>query len=452
LSEKRESGTAEVDAAAREGLRKASWRVIPLIALGYGTAYVDRVNISFASLQMNRDLHFSATVYGLGAGMFFLSYAACEIPSNLLLYKLGARRWLATILMAWGVIAMGMVFVRTPLEFYVARFLLGVAEAGFFPGAVFYMMQWYPAAMRARAITGFYVAYPLSTVVMGGLAGALLGLQGKMNLAGWQWLFLVEALPAVVLGGVFLRWLPDGPGDAKWLTEEERGAVLDAVGQDAQVGGHHESIGVAVRDKRVWLIGGFMACMLMTSYAYQFSAPAIIQRATGLSTSNVGFVIAAMGLVAAAAMVGNGMLSDRTGERHWNIIPECLAMAAGFLVCGTSSSAAAVMAGIVTIVVCLSAMQGPLLAIPPTFLSGRSQAAGIATMNMIGMGGAFIGPYWMGIAKDLTGDYQRGLLTMAAPMLAAAGIMLHLRRMAQTDAARLALKSALEGALETPNL
>ncbi len=191
------------DAVGRAALRKAGWRLIPMIAFGYGIAFLDRANISFAALQMNRDLHFSATVYGFGAGLFFISYAACEVPSNLLLYRVGARRWFARILLTWGLLAMGMMLVKTPLEFYVMRFLLGAAEAGFFPGVVFYLSQWFPTHMRARAIGRFYVSLPVSSVVMGLVAGALLDLQGKAGLAGWQWLFLIEGLPAVLLSFVF---------------------------------------------------------------------------------------------------------------------------------------------------------------------------------------------------------------------------------------------------------
>jgi MFS transporter, ACS family, tartrate transporter len=201
-------------------LRKAGLRFLPLIALGFGIANIDRANISFASLQMNRDLHFSASIYGLGAGLFFLSYAACELPSNLLLVRFGARRWIARIMFTWGVIAMGMMFVKTPLQFFVMRLSLGAAEAGFFPGVVFYLMQWFPAEMRARALSRFYVAVLLSSVLMGVIAGALLNLQGRLGLAGWQWLFFIEGLPAVLLSILFLTYLPDKPAEAKWLTEE----------------------------------------------------------------------------------------------------------------------------------------------------------------------------------------------------------------------------------------
>src|ERR1700734_44262 len=206
-------------AVGRAALRKAGWRLIPLLALGYCIAHMDRVNISFASLQMNRDLHFSASVYGFGAGLFFVSYAACEVPSNLLLYRVGARWWFARIMLTWGLLAMGMMLVKTPLQFYAMRFLLGMAEAGFFPGVIFYLAQWFPVHMRARAISRFYVSLPLASVLTGAIAGPLLELQGKAGLAGWQWLFLVEGLPAVLLSIVFLVYLPAGPAHAKWLTE-----------------------------------------------------------------------------------------------------------------------------------------------------------------------------------------------------------------------------------------
>src|ERR1700730_10441619 len=193
---------------AVSALRKASLRLIPLIGIAYGVAYTDRVNISFAALQMNRDLHFSASTYGFGAGLFFLSYAACEIPSNLLLYRFGARRWLARIMITWGLLAIGMLFVRTPAQFYTVRFLLGMSEAGFFPGVVFYLMQWFPPELRARTISRFYISLPLSSVFMGLIAGALLNLDGQLRLRGWQWLFLIEGMPAVLLGIAFFLFLP----------------------------------------------------------------------------------------------------------------------------------------------------------------------------------------------------------------------------------------------------
>jgi ACS family tartrate transporter-like MFS transporter len=420
---------ADEAALEKSAYRKASLRILPLIALGYGAAYIDRVNISFASLQMNRDLNFSATVYGFGAGLFFLSYAACEVPSNLLLYRFGARRWLARIMVTWGIVAMAMVFVRTPIQFYVGRFALGVAEAGFFPGVIFYVAQWFPIELRARSISRFYIAWPLSVVVMGALAGALMGLDGHLSLTGWQWLFAVEGFPAVILGVVFFFVLPDGPATARWLTEPERNAVFIRI--QSRTSPHplkqHDSIGPALRDPRVWLLGIFNFCMLGSSYAYGFSAPTIVQTLSGYSITGTGFVIAAMYLLAAAAMFGNAILSDRARDTFWYVIPGCLMMSAGFLAIALSSNPSIALTGLAVLIVGHMSMQGPLWSIATRFLKGRAAAVGIALMNTIGILGGFVGPYWMGIAKDLTGNYRRGLLTMAIPMLIGAGIMFYLR-------------------------
>jgi ACS family tartrate transporter-like MFS transporter len=374
-------------------------------------------------------LNFSATVYGFGAGLFFLSYAACEVPSNLLLYRFGARRWLARIMVTWGIVATAMVFVRTPTQFYVGRFALGVAEAGFFPGIIFYVSQWFPIELRARSISRFYIAWPLSVVVMGVLAGALMGLDGHLGLTGWQWLFAVEGFPAVILGVIFFFALPDGPATARWLTEPERNAVLVRIQArtSQNVSRQPEPIGPALRDQRVWLLGIFNFCMLGSSYAYGFSAPTIVQTLSGLSITGTGFVIAAMYLLAAAAMFGNGILSDRARDTFWYVIPGCLMMSAGFLAVALSSNPSIALTGLLVLIAGHMSLQGPFWSISTRFLKGRAAAAGIALMNTIGILGGFVGPYWMGIAKDLTGNYRRGLLTMAVPMLVGAGIMLYLR-------------------------
>jgi MFS transporter, ACS family, tartrate transporter len=430
----------------RSAYRKASLRILPLIALGYGAAYIDRVNISFASLQMNRDLKFSATIYGFGAGLFFLSYAACEVPSNLLLYRFGARRWLARIMVTWGLVAMAMVFVRTPAQFYIARFLLGIAEAGFFPGVIFYLTQWFPPELRARSVTRFYIAWPLSSALMGALAGALMGLDGHLGLSGWQWLFAVEGLPAVLLGVVFFMFLPDGPATARWLSEPERSAVLKRQADAATAAQSHSgSIGLALRDARVWLLGGWMFCMLGSSYAYSFSAPAIVQRLYGWSIAATGFVIAGMFVLGAAAMLINGILSDRARDPFRHVLPGCFMMSGGFLMLALSPLPSLALIGLLAIITGNMSLQGPLWTIATSFIQGRTAAAAIAAMNTIGILGGFVGPYWMGIAKDLTGNDQRGLTLMAIPMLIAAAITLHLRRRSQRVDIRMPMPAVADG-------
>ena len=431
---------AEQDDAAigRSAMRKATWRLIPLIAVGYLVAYVDRVNISFASLQMNRDLGFSASVYGLGAGLFFLSYAACEIPSNLMLYRVGARRWMARIMVTWGVLAVGMMFVHTQTEFYVMRLLLGAAEAGFFPGVLFYLMQWFPAHMRARTISRFYIALPLSSVFMGAVAGSLLNMQGKLGLAGWQWLFLMEGLPAIFLSVVFLRYLPDGPKDAKWLTASEHAWIegrLAAEGLEVDAG-HTVNVSRVLRDPRIWMFGVVNMLMLGASYAYNFSAPAIIQKLTSMSVTNVGFIISGMGVLGAVGMLANAWLSDRNRERYLHIIVPFVVVSACFLVAGLSSATMVALPALALMLMAQNSLQGPLLVLPTTFLTGRSAAAGLAAVNMVGILGGFFGPTLMGLARDLTGSYQTGLTLLCLPGLVSAGIIATLRWMALRPAVR----------------
>jgi ACS family tartrate transporter-like MFS transporter len=421
---------ARKSAVGRSAQRKAALRLIPVISIGYGLAYIDRLNLSFASLQMNRDLHFSAAAYGLGAGMFFIGYALCEVPSNLLLLHFGAKRWLARIMFTWGLLAAAMMFVRTPLQFYVLRLLLGMAEAGFFPGVIYYLMLWFPARMRARAVARFYIALPLSSVVMGSLAGWLLGLNGKLGLTGWQWLFLVEGLPAVLFSVVILKVLPDGPDKAAWLTSEEKGWLrdeLEADGKEAHLG-HDAGALQALLSPKVWMIGMFFFCALTCSYAYNFYAPSIYQHVTGWSVTNVGFLVACTGLAGAAGMLLNGSHSDRTGERSLHCIVPCLVIGAGYVIASYSRLPWVVVASLASCFIAHSALQGPALSIPTQFLAGRAAAAGIAAMNTITMFSGFVGPYWMGLMRDHTGSDQAGLRGLLVPSLAAAGFMYFLTR------------------------
>lgn len=423
-------GSARDAAIGRAALRKASWRLLPLIGLGYGIAYMDRLNISFAALQMNRDLGFSASVYGLGAGLFFLSYALLEVPSNLMLMRFGARRWIARIMLTWGLIAAGMMLVRTPTQFYVMRFLLGAAEAGFFPGVVFYLMQWFPAAQRGRAISRFYVALPLSSVVMGAIAGTLLDLRGTFGLAGWQWLFAVEGLPAVLLSVAILIFLPDSPARAKWLRPEERAWIEGRLAADKAALGPpgEQTLRAALFDPRVWRLGVANLCMLGAFYAFALSAPAVLAGVTHWGATKVGFLIAVMALLGATAMVGNGWHSDVSGERHWHLaIPMTLA-AVAFVVIGTASAPLIVIAAYGLVVICTNAVQAIFYLIPSDVLEGRAAAVGVAAIGSIGMIGAFLGPAAWGLAKDHTGSFQAGLLFLPLPCLVTIAMVFLVRR------------------------
>jgi ACS family tartrate transporter-like MFS transporter len=305
----------------RGALAKVSWRLLPLLGLGYGVAYMDRVNISFAAARMNADLHFTDTVYGLGGGLFFLAYALLEIPSNLVLARVGARRWISRIMITWGVLAVGMMFVRTPMQFYVMRFLLGAAEAGFFPGAVFYLMHWFPAAWRGRAISRFYVAYPLSNVFMGVVAGALLGLHGRLGLSGWQWLFLVEGLPAIVLSVVFLVWLPDAPETVAWLSPGEKAWIAAGLAADRAAVGREPDPGLRATLLSPIVIGMGLVNLLYlgSAYAFNLSAPILLGQTTRLDVTAVGYLVAAGGLLGGLAMLANSWSSDLRRERHLHV-------------------------------------------------------------------------------------------------------------------------------------
>jgi MFS transporter, ACS family, tartrate transporter len=418
------------DVLGASAQRKAAIRLLPIISIGYGLAYMDRINISFASLRMNSDLHFSATVYGLGAGLFFIGYALCEVPSNLLLLRFGAKRWLARIMLTWGLLAAAMMFVRTPWQFYGVRLLLGMAEAGFFPGVIYYLTLWFPAKMRARAVSRFYIALPLSSVLMGAVAGCLMGLQGTLGLAGWQWLFLVEGLPAALFSFVFLWMLPDRPMQAEWLTVEERMWLKRQLDEDSSHAhlGHEAGVMQALLSPKVWMIGAYFLCALTANYAYYFSAPVILQEATGWSVTNVGFLIAGFGLAGAAGMLLNGAHSDRTGERAFHCIIPCIIMGAGYLTASYARMPWLIVASLGLSFTAFMSMQGPALAVPTQFLAGRAAAAGIAAMNTITMFSGFIGPYWMGVTKDATGSYWMGLRGLLVPSLGAALVMFLLTR------------------------
>jgi MFS transporter, ACS family, tartrate transporter len=410
----------------RRTMRKASWRLIPLLSIGFAAAFIDRANVSYAALQMNRDLHFNAGIYGFAAGIFFLSYAVCEVPSNYLLLRFGARRWLARIMLTWGILAAAMVFVRSPASFYILRFLLGMAEAGFFPGVIYYLSLWFPQEMRSRAISRFYVSFPLSNVVMGLIAGVLMNLNGKLGLRGWQWLFLVEALPPILLSVVVFFALPDGPQSASWLAPDERTWILRRLREDAvtatQRGGHTSLFGI-LKDPRVALIGIFFFFTLGSSYAFSFYAPQIFVIVTGWNVTRVGFLLAAISLLGAAAMLFFAYISDKTQKRLPYIVVLSLLMAAGFLASGIAHTAWIVVPAVTLAIVSFYGLEGPAVCLMTTFTDGPPTAIAIAAINTMAIAGGFAGPNWMGWSITHTGDYRWGLSMLAVPCAVAAGLI-----------------------------
>jgi ACS family tartrate transporter-like MFS transporter len=406
-------------------LSKISWRLLPLIGIGYGIAYMDRVNISFAALRMNADLHFSATLYGLGGGLFFLGYALFEIPSNLLLVRFGARRWIARIMLTWGVLAVCMMFVRTPLQFCVSRFLLGLAEAGFFPGVIYYLTLWFPSGYRGRAISRFYVAWPLSNLFMGAIAGTLLGLQGRLGLAGWQWLFLVEGFPAVVLSAVILFCLPDKPATVRWLTQAEKSWLEQMMTADRGRAGRRQdqSIWKALLDPMVLAFTAVNFISLGANYAFGLSVPTLLRGATHLD--------AAGGALAATTMIFNGWHSDRHGERYLHMAVPLTLSALAFTVLSLTQSAVPVVGAYWVAMCATSAWAAVFWLAPCETINQNAMAVGVAAINCFGISGGFVGPLLWGMARDATGSFRAGLMTLSAAFLGAVILVLLMRRSAR---------------------
>jgi ACS family tartrate transporter-like MFS transporter len=423
-------GTPAEAGVGRALLAKLSWRLLPLVGIGYCLAYVDRVNISFAALQMNADLKFSATAYGTGAGLFFLSYAAFEIPSNLLMVHVGARRWLARIMVTWGVIAAAMMFVRTPGQFYVLRFLLGLAEAGFFPGVIYYLSLWFPSAYRARAISRFYVAAPLASVFMGSLAGVLLGMKGVLGLAGWQWLFLVQGLPAVAMGVAFLFLLPDAPHSASWLSDAEKRRLSEALASDAVPFAHAAgpTLMRAIFNVPVLALGAVNVLILGLFYAINFSAPLVIRAATHWSAGRIGDLVAVAGLVGAICMLISGWSSDRAGERLLHLGLPLFGVAGALAVMAFVPDPAALVVSFLVFFAFYFAAQGVFWAASDRLLPPSYTPVAIAAINTIGMIGSFVAPILWGWAKDVSGSYDLGLKLLPFGFVLAGLIVLALRR------------------------
>ncbi|HZS62812.1 MAG TPA: MFS transporter [Gemmatimonadaceae bacterium] len=389
---------------------------MPFLLLLYLVCYLDRVNIGFAALRMNHDLGLSATAYGLGAGIFFVGYSLFEIPSNLILARVGARLWIGRIMITWGILACAMMFVRDARSLYIVRFLLGVAEGGFFPGIVYYLYCWFPAADRVKAMGWFMMGIPLSAVVGGPLSGALLSLNGRLGLAGWQWLFLIEGAPAVLLGFAVFARLDDRPDDATWLLPEERAWLIAHLAHErhAYETAHALSVWRALAHPTVWRIGAIQGLAGIASYAIGLWLPQIVRAAIGQSDLVVGIVSAVPPLVAVAAIFFVSVYVDRTGERLRVITTGSLVSALGL---ATSAfwlhSPVPIVLALAIGVAAMYATYAPTLALPSFFLTGTASAAAIALVTALGNVGGFVGPYLVGVLKDTTGDYKIGLLALA---------------------------------------
>jgi MFS transporter, ACS family, tartrate transporter len=401
---------------------KLTRRLLPFLFLLYIVAYLDRINVGFAALQMKGQLGFSDKVYGLGAGIFFAGYFLFQVPSNLALARFGARRWIAVIMVVWGVISASMIFVGTPRSFYLLRFLLGVAEAGFFPGMILYLRRWFPSAARARAIALFMTAAPLAGVIGGPISGLLLGVQ-RGHLMGWQWLFLIEGLPAILLGGVVLVFLTDRPEIATWLSEEQRSWLVEQLAHEERPQPRaSSSVFSALAEARVWMLVVVYLGVTTAAYGIGLWLPSLLRNVSGTSNFVVGLLSAIPYLATMLGMVLVAAHSDRTRERKWHLAGSAFAcsIALGCAAYSTSTTADVVFLS-VTLMAAFS-MNGPFWATSTEMLTETSAAAGIALINSFGNLGGFLGPYTIGLVRTWTGSFRGGLLAVGA-LLAVSGTL-----------------------------
>jgi ACS family tartrate transporter-like MFS transporter len=399
------------------------WRLMPFLFLLYIVAYLDRINVGFAVLQMGEPLHLTDRVKGVAFGMFFAGYFFFQVPSNLVLQKFGVRRWISGLMVTWGLVSCSMIFIRGPHSFYVLRFLLGAAEAGFFPGMILYLKNWFPTRARARAVAWFMTANPLAGVVGSPISGALLGLHGK-GLAGWQWLFLMEGAPAILLGVAVLWVLAETPREARWLRDDERGWLLAELNSEREAGSvHGGDFWSVLRDWRVWGLSlvyfGLPACM----YGVTAWLPTAIHSMSGLSNQMIGAVAAVPYFVTAVAMVVVGRNSDRTGERRWHTALLAFLAAAALGVAAYGTTPLVVIAGMSVGMLGAQSMAGPFWAMATNRMSGTAAAASIAIINSIANLGGYFGPYMIGFGRSSNGGFG-GLLAIAVVLAVSGGMAL----------------------------
>ena len=411
-------------------LARVRRRLIPFAFICYVVAYIDRVNIGFVATDLQRELGLTATQYGLGAGLFFLGYCLFEIPSNLVLERVGARRWIARIMIGWGLVSMGTMFITDVWSFMAARILLGLAEAGFFPGMVLYLTYWIPAADRARTGALFMMAAPVAVIVGAPLSEALLALDGRLGLRGWQWLFLVEGLPAVVLGLLALDVLTDRPEQATWLSDRDRDWLTRTMAGDQarRRATGHSSIRRSLASGRLWLLCGVFFLHTVVNYGIFLWLPKLLRDVSGVEGFRLAAITAAPFAVALAAMVLVGRHSDRTGERRKHVAVCAATAAAGLLLAVVmQESLWLLVLGFTVTQVALRSLVGVFWAMPPQLLGGTAAAAGIALINSLGNLGGFVGPTIVGTLHDVTGGYTGGLLVFAGALVLEALLVLALR-------------------------
>ena len=429
------SGAAPVLETAelrRATIRKVSWRLIPLLFALFIASFLDRTNLGVASLEMNRDLALSATAYAFGAGVFYFGYALFEVPSNLILARVGARIWIARIAITWGLAACAMTFVRGTTSFYAVRFLLGLAEAGFFPGIVWYLGRWFPERERARAMSWFMIGIPLAGAIGGPVGGALLSLNGVLGVTGWRWLFLVEGVPAILLGLVALRYLTDAPEKADWLTREQRDWLVAEMHRERAAGAAAERADVrrALLSGATWWLALIYLFALSAELGPIFFGPILVRDALGFGDAGTGLVMGAIGIAGVLGMLANSVHSDRNDERVLHSAVPLAVVAAGFALIATGRPAW-VIAGLFTVTIAISAFLPPFWCVPSAMFTGTAASTAIAVINWIPNLGGYLGPALLGRAKDASGSYAAGMLALVVLGFAAAAMLFPLRRAAQ---------------------
>lgn len=410
-------------------IRKVTWRLIPFLILLYFVAFLDRINIGFAALTMNKDVGLTSRTFGLGAGIFFLGYFAFEVPSTVILHKIGARFWIGRVMVTWGIVSMAMVFIHGPISFYVLRFLLGLAEAGFFPGIILYLSYWFPANHRSTVTAMFMAAAPVAGFIGSPVSGALMQLNGLAGLLGWQWLFLLEGFPALALGLATFRFLTDRPADAAWLAPNERDWLSSTIQQEQ----------TRIKDIRSrspwrtladWKVLALSIAYFGTSaglYTIGFWAPLIV-KGLGFSIFQTGLLVAIPNLIAIIGMILWSRNSDRTGERYWHAALACLISAIGMaLAARAGSSTFLAISGLSLTAFGVSAAKPPLWCLPTIFFGDTAAAASIGLINSLGTLGGFVGPYMIGSTNGTSGGFTHGLFLVGGTLVVSAVTVLIIR-------------------------
>ena len=405
---------------------KCAWRLLPLIIAAYVMNYLDRTNVGFAALTMNKDLGFSPSVYGFGAGLFFVSYSLFQVPANLMLHRVGARRWISFLLVTWGAASAASALIRDPESYYGLRFLLGMAEAGFFPGIILFMTFWFPKAYLGR-FTAVFMSAPVASLIIGGpLASLILGLDGVAGLDGWQWLFLLEGLPACLIGIAVLKLLPDGPAQASWLRDDQRLFVTARIHSESRA--KDERLLPALLDIRVILLGLSYGGILFAIFGLNLWLPLVVQ-GMGFTNAATGFVAALVYVPTLPAMILWGASSDRRGERVWHVVIATLFAAMCLILAGLAGSNAVTLLALAGAVIGTNAVLAPFYSVPALFLSGPAMAGGFALISTVGgLIGGFAGQYVIGVIREQTGGYAAVFATMGAILLLSALIVVALSR------------------------